>query len=72
MRRSMQFYCLNMFRASSGVQCSEDVATSSEHHTLLEAQRSTTQVAFQLWPPKSGSYLLIVLLIMGILMPEIC
>jgi hypothetical protein len=41
-------------------------------YPLLEAQRCTTQVAFQLWPPKSGSYLLIVLLMMGILVPETC
>jgi hypothetical protein len=27
---------------------------------------------FQVWPPKSGSYLLIVLLMMGILVPETC
>jgi hypothetical protein len=32
----------------------------------------TTQVAFQVWPPKSGSYLLIVLLMMDILVPETC
>jgi hypothetical protein len=27
---------------------------------------------FQVWPPKSGSYLLIVIVMMGILVPETC
>jgi hypothetical protein len=40
--------------------------------SLQEAQRCTTQVAFQVWPPKSGNYLLTVLLILGILVPETC
>jgi hypothetical protein len=44
----------------------------SEQCSLLEAQRYTSQAAFQVWPPKSGSYLLIVLLVMGILVPETC
>jgi hypothetical protein len=47
-------------------------ATSSEQCSLQEAQRCTIHAAFQLWPPKSGSYLLIVLLMMGILVPETC
>jgi hypothetical protein len=42
------------------------------HCLLQEAQRCTTQATFQVWPPKSGSYLLIVLLVMGILVPETC
>jgi hypothetical protein len=57
--------------------CSEDVArlirvTSSVQCSLQAAQRYTTQAAFQVWPPKSGSYLLIVLLMMGTLVPETC
>jgi hypothetical protein len=32
----------------------------------------TTQAAFQVWPPKSGRYSLIVLLTVGILVPETC
>jgi hypothetical protein len=47
-------------------------ATSSEKCSLQAAQRYTTQAAFLVWPPKSGSYLLIVLLMMGILVPETC
>jgi hypothetical protein len=46
-------------------------ATSSEQCTLLAFQHYTTQVAFQVWPPKRGSYLLI-LLMMGILVPKPC
>jgi hypothetical protein len=83
MRQSMQFYCFNMFRASicplSGVQlingCLEDVAqwaTFYEQCSLQETLRYTTQAAFQVWPPKSRSYLFIVLLTVGILMPETC
>jgi hypothetical protein len=37
-----------------------------------EAQCSITQAASQVWPPKSGRYSLIVLLMMGILVPETC
>jgi hypothetical protein len=66
MRESMQSYCLNMFRASMWPD------TSSEQCTLLASQCSTTKAASQVWPPKSGSYLLIVLLMMGILMLETC
>jgi hypothetical protein len=47
-------------------------ATSFEQCSLQAAQRYTTQAAFQVWPPKSGSYLLIVLLMMGIFVPETC
>jgi hypothetical protein len=36
-------------------------------YSLQEVQCSTTQAAFQVWPPKSGRYSLIVLLMMGIL-----
>jgi hypothetical protein len=52
--------------------CPEDMATFSGQCTLLAAKHYTTQAAFQLWPPKRGSYLLIVLLMMGILVPETC
>jgi hypothetical protein len=48
------------------------LATSSEQCSLQEPQCGTTQVAFQLWPPKSGRYSLIVLLMMAILVPETC
>jgi hypothetical protein len=79
----MQFYCLNMFRApicpSSGVQLVNTARwmwpgwfTSSEQCSLKEAQCGTTQAVFQVWPPKSGRYSPIVLLMMGILMPETC
>jgi hypothetical protein len=37
---------------------------------IQEAQHCTTQTAFQVWPPTSGSYLLIVLLMKAILVPE--
>jgi hypothetical protein len=37
-----------------------------------KAQCSTTQAAFQVWPPKRGRHPLIVLLMMGILVPETC
>jgi hypothetical protein len=47
-------------------------ATPSEQCSLQAAQHYTTQVAFQVWPPKSGSCLLILLLMMGILVPETC
>jgi hypothetical protein len=47
-------------------------ATSSEQCTPQAAQRYTTQAAFQVWPPNSGSYLLILLLTIGILVPETC
>jgi hypothetical protein len=49
---------------SWGEHCSEDVAslaTSSKQCSLLAAQRYTAQVAFQIWPPKSRIYSLIVL-----------
>jgi hypothetical protein len=54
------FYCLN------------SLATSSKQCSLQEAQCGKTQAAFQIWPPKSGRYSLIVLLMMGILVPETC
>jgi hypothetical protein len=54
------------------LQSFQSRATSSEQCSLQEAQRYTTQAAFQVWPPKSGSYLLIELLMMGILVPETC
>jgi hypothetical protein len=47
-------------------------ATSSEQFSLQASQRYTTQAAFQVCPPKSGSYLFIVLLMIGILVPETC
>jgi hypothetical protein len=47
-------------------------ATSSEQCSLQEAQCRTTQSNFQVWPPKSGKYSIIVLLTMGILVPETC
>jgi hypothetical protein len=57
--KSMQLYCLNMFRATSSDQC-----------TLLAAQRYTTPgfPGMASWKRK----LLIVLLMMGILVPETC
>jgi hypothetical protein len=48
------------------------LATSSEQCSLLAAQHYTTQATFQVWPPKSGRYSLIVLLMMDILVPETC
>jgi hypothetical protein len=48
------------------------VATSSKQCLLQETQGCKTQAAIQVWPPKSGSYLLIVFLMMGILVPETC
>jgi hypothetical protein len=51
---------------------SNSVATTSDPCSPQEAQYCTTQAAFQVWPPKSGSYLLIVLLMMGILVLETC
>jgi hypothetical protein len=45
------------------------LTTSSEQFSLQKAQRYTAQAAFQEWPPKSGSYLLIAHLMMGILVP---
>jgi hypothetical protein len=71
-RGYVQCVCSACSSAASSVHCSEDVATSSEQCTYLAAQRCTTQAAFKVWPPKSGSYLLIVLLMMGILVPETC
>jgi hypothetical protein len=44
----------------------------TEQCLLQETERCKTQAAFQVRPPKSGSYLLIVLLMMGILVPETC
>jgi hypothetical protein len=32
------------------------VATSSDQYTHLTAQRHTTQTAFQVWTPKSGTH----------------
>jgi hypothetical protein len=55
--------------------CSEDVAslaTSSKRCSLKEAQYGTTKAAFQVLPPKSGIYSIIVFLMMGILVPETC
>jgi hypothetical protein len=51
------------------VYCSEEVATSCEQYTHLTAQRYTTQTAFQVGIPKRNS--LFVLLMMGIVVPEI-
>jgi hypothetical protein len=48
------------------------LAQSSEQFSLQEAQHYTTQAAFQVWPPKSGSCVLILLLMMDILVPETC
>jgi hypothetical protein len=80
----MQFYCLNKFRApicpSSGVQLINNfrfsVAVPGKRPGLCSggllgvSHSKETQAAFQVWPPKSGSYLLIVLLMMGILVTE--
>jgi hypothetical protein len=39
---------------------------------VWNSPNNTTQAAFQVWSPKSGRYSLIVLLMMGILVPETC
>jgi hypothetical protein len=49
-----------------------DVLHWASYSVLQGAQRYTTQAVFQVWPPKSGRYSLIVLLMMGILVPETC
>jgi hypothetical protein len=58
-RTNQMLQSMHMFRTTSSEQCS-----------LLAAQLYTTQAAFQVWQPKSGSYLSIVFLMMDILVPE--
>jgi hypothetical protein len=77
----MQDYCLNMSRApicpSSGVQLINNFHPSVNGAVCCNTPHRNTRAhyfayIFQVWPPKSGSYLLIVLLMMGILVPETC